>query len=177
MGPKEGIDAKDVSYEIILNTNLCLTYTKFQLSLRYTCEVVSDCVLGLQANSFTDKSAPIYQNAKKLFDQSFVIILYMTLAGLIPGITKIKKLSFIPKNMQQFFLDVMEQSISLRKSQLENGVNEERVDFMNYILQLKEKKNLTVPQVTSHTMTFLVDGFETTASVLSHCLLLVMFLN
>ncbi|XP_065365375.1 cytochrome P450 3A24-like [Calliphora vicina] len=154
VGSKDGIDAKD-------------------LSLRFTCEVVSDCVLGLQANSFSDKSAPIFDNAKKLFEQSFVLIIYMTLAGLIPALTKIKKLRFVPKKIEDFFVDLMQSSITLRKSQKEKGVNEDRVDFMNYMLQLQEKKNLTIPQVTAHTMTYLVDGFETTASVLSHCLLLL----
>ncbi|KAI8126815.1 putative cytochrome P450 28d1 [Lucilia cuprina] len=154
LGPKDGIECKE-------------------LSLRFTCEVVSDCVLGLQANSFTDSSAPIFDNAKKLFEQSFILILYMTLAGLIPSLTKIKKLRFVPKPIEDFFLDLMKNSLSLRKDQREKGVNEDRVDFMNYMLQLQEKKNLTITEVTSHTMTFLVDGFETTASVLSHCLLLL----
>ncbi|XP_046803038.1 probable cytochrome P450 28a5 [Lucilia cuprina] len=154
LGPKDGIDCKE-------------------LSLRFTCEVVSDCVLGLQANSFTDSSAPIFDNAKKLFEQSFILILYMTLAGLIPSLTKIKKLRFVPKPIEDFFVDLMKNSLSLRKDQREKGVNEDRVDFMNYMLQLQEKKNLTITEVTSHTMTFLVDGFETTASVLSHCLLML----
>ncbi|KAM7349410.1 putative cytochrome P450 28d1 [Cochliomyia hominivorax] len=154
LAPKDGVNAKD-------------------LSLRYTCEVVSDCVLGLQANSFADKSAPIFYNAKKLFDQSFTFLLYMSLAGLIPALTKIKKLRFIPKPIEEFFIDVMQKCISMRKAQHEKGENEDRVDFMNYILQLQEKKHLSVPELTSHTMTFLLDGFETTASVLSHCLLLL----
>lgn len=108
-----------------------------------------------------------------MFQQSFFIILYTTLAGLIPSLTKIKKLRFAPQHIEDFFLDLMRSSLSLRKSQHEKDLNEDRVDFLNYILNLQEKKNLTIPQVTSHIMTFLVDGFETTAGVLSFCLLLV----
>ncbi|GBP04418.1 Probable cytochrome P450 28d1 [Eumeta japonica] len=70
-------------------------------------------------------------------------------------------------------IDAKDNSLNLRKSQRDKGVNEDRVDFMNYLMQLQEKKNLTIPQLTSHTMTFLVDGFETTAGVLSHLLLLL----
>lgn len=154
MGAKDGMDAKE-------------------LSLRFTCEVVSDCVLGLQANSFTDKDKPIFENTKKIFDQSFVFIFYMILIGLVPSLKKIKKLRFIPKPIELFFVTLMRNSLDLRKSQKLQGINEDRVDFMNYLLELKEKKNLNLQELTAHTMTFLLDGFETTASVLSHCLLLL----
>lgn len=97
----------------------------------------------------------------------------MALANVIPVLTKFKKLRFVPKPIENFFIDLMEQSIRLREAQQQKGLNEDRVDFMNYMLQLKQKKNLSIPEVTSHTMTFLLDGFETTAVVLSHCLLLV----
>lgn len=143
------------------------------MALRYTCEVVTDCVLGLEANTFSEESSPIFENTKKLFDQSIVLILYMTLAGLIPGLTKLKKLRFVPKPIEGFFIDLMENALELRKSQRANGVNENRVDFMNYMLHLQEKKNLSLPELTSHTMTFLLDGFDTTANVLAHCLLMV----
>nr|AID61391.1 cytochrome P450 [Calliphora stygia] len=143
------------------------------LSLRYTCEVVTDCVLGLQANTFVEDSTPIFVNTKKLFDQSFILILYMTLVGLIPALTKIKKLRIVPKPIEEFFIGLMESSLSLRRKQREQGVNEDRVDFMNYMLHLQEKKNLTLPDLTSHTMTFLLDGFDTTANALSHLLLML----
>lgn len=94
----------------------------------------------------------------------------MTLVGLLPSLTKVKKLRFVPKPIEDFFIGLMESSLKHRKSQ---GVNEDRVDFLNYMLHLQEKKNLTLPELTSHTMTFLLDGFDTTANALAHCLLLV----
>ena len=97
----------------------------------------------------------------------------MALANAIPILTKFKKLRFVPKSVENFFIDLMEQSIRLREEQQQKGLNGDRVDFMNYMLQLKQKKNLSLPEVTSHTMTFLLDGFETTSTVLAHCLLLV----
>ena len=138
--------------------------------------MVSDCVLGIQANSFTEQNPPIYTNARKMFEQSFVFTLYTIMVGLLPWLSKIKKLRFIPKTIEDFFVDLMCNCLSLRRGQKDKGVNEDRVDFMNYMLQLQEKKNLSIPELTAHTMTFLVDGFETTAGVLSHCLLLVCFI-
>lgn len=99
------------------------------------------------------------------------------MVGLLPWLAKIKKMRFVPKTIEDFFVDLMRNCISLRKEQRDKGINEDRVDFMNYMLQLQEKKNLSIPELTTHTMTFLVDGFETTAGVLSHCLLLVYIVN
>ncbi|XP_073829669.1 probable cytochrome P450 28a5 [Musca autumnalis] len=154
IGNKDGIDGKD-------------------LSLRYTCEVVTDCVLGLSADTFTNKPSPILDMTKKLFEQTFVFIAYMLLTGMLPWIKKFKKLRFISKPVEVFFVDLMENSLSMRKQQKQQGINEDRVDFINYMLYLQEKKNLQIPELTAHTMTFLLDGFETTANVLSHCLLLL----
>ncbi|XP_005184312.1 probable cytochrome P450 28a5 [Musca domestica] len=154
IGNKDGIDGKD-------------------LSLRYTCEVVTDCVLGLSADAFANRPCPILDMTKNIFDQSFVFIAYILLTGMLPWIKKVKKLRFIPKPVEEFFVNLMENSLSMRKEQKQKGVNENRVDFINYMLHLQEKKNLQIPELTAHTMTFLLDGFETTANVLSHCLLLL----
>lgn len=150
---------------------------QFQLSLRYTCEVVTDCVLGLSADAFANRPSPILDMTKNIFDQSFVFIAYILLTGMLPWIKKVKKLRFIPKPVEKFFVNLMENSLSMRKEQKQKGVNENRVDFINYMLYLQERKNLQIPELTAHTMTFLLDGFETTANVLSHCLLLVSLEN
>ncbi|XP_013112914.1 probable cytochrome P450 28d1 [Stomoxys calcitrans] len=154
MGGKDGVDGKD-------------------LCLRFTCEVVTDCVLGLNAETFTDKPSIILAMTNKLFQQSYIIIIYMVLAGIFPSIHKIKKLRFVPKNVETFFFELLQTALSMRRAQKKQGLNEERVDFVNYMLHLQEKKNLQIPELTAHTMTFLLDGFETTSMVLSHCLLLL----
>lgn len=146
----------------------------FQLSLRFTCEVVSDCVLGIKADTFTPNApSPILDNTKQLFEQTFVFVVYGLIVGLLPWIKKYKKMRFFPKHIEKFFLDLMQTSFSMRKQQMEKGMNKDRVDFMNYMLQLQEKKNLQIRDLTLHTMTFLLDGFETSAGGLSHCLLFV----
>ncbi|XP_075154538.1 putative cytochrome P450 28a5 [Haematobia irritans] len=154
MGSKDGIDAKD-------------------LCLRFTCEVVTDCVLGLSAGTFTNQPTPIMDMSKKMFEPSAMLMIYLVFVGVFPSLYKYKKLRFVPKVVEEFFIELMNNSLSMRKNQKQEGINEDRVDFMNYILHLQEKKHLTIPELTGHTMTFLVDGFETTASVLSHCLLML----
>jgi len=145
------------------------------MGLRYTSEIVTDCVLGLKAESFSDKPTPIVTNIKKIFDQSIVIILYFALLSFFPILSRIYKLNFVPKDVEAFFLNLMNDAIAIRKNQL--ATNEEsivkRVDFLNYLLELQKKKGLGNKDLAAHTMTFLLDGYETTAAVLAHTLLLV----
>jgi len=149
MAPPDGLNTK----------NLCLCYTT---------EVVADCVLGISSRSFSDNPTPLVGMIKRVFEQSFSFILFNTVATLWPPIRKIYSVPFFTKDVQNFFYDIMQRAINLRR---ESGEHRNRADFLNYMLQLQEKKGLDTAMLTSHTMTFLTDGFETTALVLSHTLL------
>ncbi|KAH8412200.1 hypothetical protein KR009_000424 [Drosophila setifemur] len=150
MASSEGLNAKDI----------CLCFTT---------EVVSDCVLGISAQSFTDTPTPLVGMIKRVFDQSFGFFFYIMVAHLWPSINKFYSVPLFAKDVEEFFYDVMRKCIQLRR---ENPV-QQRDDFLNYMLQLQEKKGLDTVELTSHTMTFLTDGFETTAQVLTHALLLL----
>lgn len=131
-------------------------------------------MLGIKADTFTPNApSPILDNTKQLFEQTFVFVVYGLIVGLLPWVKKYKKMRFFPKHIEKFFLDLMQTSFTMRKQQMERGMNKDRMDFMNYMLQLQEKKNLQIRDLTLHTMTFLLDGFETSAGGLSHCLLFV----
>uniref|UniRef100_W8C570 Putative cytochrome P450 28d1 n=1 Tax=Ceratitis capitata TaxID=7213 RepID=W8C570_CERCA len=139
-----------------------------ELCLRYTSEVVSECVLGIRANSLSDESTPIYANTKKIFSHTYIFRLYQLITGFFPAVQNFYKMRFFPKDVEEFFINLMQKTIDLRRKQnLDSG------DIINYLLQLQEKRNLSTPELTSHAMTFLTDGFLTTATAISHCLLLL----
>ncbi|KAH8408011.1 hypothetical protein KR222_010714 [Zaprionus bogoriensis] len=154
IGSKDGINAKDIS-------------------LRFTTEAVTDCVLGLGAQSFTDNPTPVIEKITSLFDQSWTFLVNFALVSLFPILLKIKKLRFVPKHAEDFFVELMQTAIDARQNQMKVGKTFERVDFLDYILQLAEKRNLNTRQLTAFSMTFLIDGFDTTATVLAHTLLLL----
>ncbi|XP_017063045.2 probable cytochrome P450 28d2 [Drosophila eugracilis] len=140
-----------------------------ELSLCYTTEVVSDCVLGISAQSFTDTPTPLVGMIQRVFNSSFRFIFFSILVNIWPPILKFYSLPFFNKEAEDFFFDIMRRSINLRRGKPE----QQRDDYLNYMLQLQEKKGLDTAELTAHTMTFLTDGFETTALVLSHTLLLL----
>ncbi|XP_017043668.1 probable cytochrome P450 28d1 [Drosophila ficusphila] len=139
------------------------------LSLCYTTEVVSDCVLGISAQSFTDNPTPLVGMIKRVFNSSFGFMFYSIVANIWPPIRKFYSVALFTKEAEDFFYDLMRRCINLRRE----NPDQQRDDFLNYMLQLQEKKGLDAPELTAHTMTFLTDGFETTALVLSHTLLLL----
>lgn len=110
---------------------------------------------------------------RNLFDQSISFIIQIAIISLFPVTRKLMGLRFIPKDVETFFVGLMQSALDARKSQLEQGKTFERVDFLDYIMELGQKLNLDTRQLTAYTMTFLIDGFDTTATVLSHTLLLL----
>lgn len=133
-------------------------------------DIIADCVMGIQSDSFKDVNSPLLVNKDKMFHYSFV---YMTLIGLLPGIAKLKKSRSVSKEYETYFVGLMKEAIELRKSQPEG---EKRCDFLNYILQLQEEKNLTTMEVCSHSLIFVLEGFETVSSLLAHTLLMVCYI-
>lgn len=135
--------------------------------------MVTDCVLGLSAQSFSDRPTPVMANIKALFEQTLYISLSFAAMALIPSLRRVKKWRFIPKHVERFFVDFMGAAIEARKGQVAAGQLASRVDFLDYIQQLAKKKSLSTREVSACSMTFLLDGFETTATILAHTLLLL----
>lgn len=134
-------------------------------------DIISDCVMGLKSDSFKDRNAsPILIMQHQMFEYSF---LYSTLVDLFPGILKFYKRRFLTKKFEDYFIGLMNQAVDLRKSINSEQSGEERADFLNYILQLQEKKNLSQMDIAAHTMTFVLDGLETVSSILANSLLMV----
>lgn len=134
--------------------------------------MVTDCVLGLSAESFSDKPTPVMDNVKDLFNPHWTFLILFALIQAFPSLGHLIKLRFVPRHVEHFFTKLMATAVKSRKTQLATG-HIQRADFLEYLLQLGEKRNLNTRHLLAHTMIFLLDGFETVAGVLSHMLLLL----
>uniref|UniRef100_A0A1I8MS62 Uncharacterized protein n=1 Tax=Musca domestica TaxID=7370 RepID=A0A1I8MS62_MUSDO len=122
------------------------------LTLRLSCEIVTDSILGQKADAFSNNKPPaMVDHIKSYSEQSFIHIIYMVLTGLVPALKKYKKLRFRQQHKEQ----------------------RNRSDFLNYLLQLHESKRLKVEELTGHALSVLLDGYVTISQVISHCLLLL----
>ncbi|XP_058975142.1 probable cytochrome P450 28d1 isoform X2 [Musca domestica] len=146
----------------------CLGINGKDLALRFTSESLSSCVLGIKANSFTPSRLPISENVNKFASENVAFTIFTLLAGLAPEILKYYRMKFFPKDCENFFIDLMERAYKYRASE-----HFARNDILDHLIKAKEIENLSNLDVYSHTMTFLIDGLDTTATVISHCLLML----
>lgn len=100
-----------------------------------------------------------------LFDYPLKVIVYYTLLQAFPFMSKFYQMKVIPERIESFFTKLMDDAIKLR---LDSKI--ERDDYLNYMIQLSKKKNLKHVELAAHTVTFFLDGYETSSNVISHVL-------
>lgn len=104
-----------------------------------------------------------------IFEPNVKLIVYFLLIQMFPYIQKIYQMPFVSKSVESFFVRLTEDAIRLREDE-----KIERDDYLTYLLQLKKKKNLESIDVVAHTITFFLDGFETSSIAIAHVSLIVL---
>lgn len=89
------------------------------------------------------------------------MMIYLLLNSFFPIIKRFWKKAFVPKKTEDFFVKLTMDSVKMR----DEGANQ-REDFMNYVLNLRNKKNLSDIDIAAHAITFFLDGFETSSVAL-----------
>ncbi|KAG5671154.1 hypothetical protein PVAND_001367 [Polypedilum vanderplanki] len=137
-----------------------------EISAKFTTDVVSSCIFNADAHSFTKEKPEIREMGRKLLDftssgaQFKFLILTM-----FPWIRKFHKISFVPKAVHEFFINLMEQAVTMREKS-----NIKRDDYLSYLIELKKKKNLADIDMAAHGVTFFTDGFETSSLAIAYML-------
>lgn len=137
------------------------------IALRFIAEIISHTVYGMEAGDFEKEELPEFLRvASSPFAQSILTSLYF----FIPSSLKFKKVAFLPDTTKDYLNDLIQKSINQRK---EKKVS--KGDFLNFLQKLQEEKGLSPSELSSHAITFMIDGFETTATLITHVLFLVSF--
>ncbi|CAG9805403.1 unnamed protein product [Chironomus riparius] len=160
----QDVSARMVKY-ITIESKKSDPFDARELSAKYTTDVVSNCIFGVDAESFTKENAKIREMGKKLFSSSPWIFIKMILIESFKFLKRFIKIQFTEIEIQQFFVDLMKQALKYRD---ENNI--QREDFLDYIIQLRNKKNISELEMASHTISFFSDGFETSSIAISHAL-------
>lgn len=135
------------------------------LSEKFTIEAVSKSVYGIDANSFTNEKSELHEMGNKIFSSNPWLFLKLFLITTFKFLQGYIKAQFTQKEVQHFFVDLMKQALKYRESN-----NIQREDFLDYVIQLRNKKNISELEMASHTISFFSDGFATTSVALSHAL-------
>lgn len=108
----------------------------------------------------------IRQMGTELFAPSTKLLVYFTLQMIFPFISKIYSMPFVSKKTETFFTQLMKDAVKMRQA----STNIDRDDYLHYLLELRKKKNLSDLEMAAHTITFFLDGFETSSIVIAHML-------
>ncbi|XP_055911801.1 probable cytochrome P450 309a2 [Eupeodes corollae] len=133
----------------------------------YTLEVVADFIWGLNAGAFQSKKPAnqMLDMSRSLLENSFKAVGFYYASGLAPFIRNFSYVRFFPEQTEKFFKQIQMDALELRlKSKTD------RPDFLNYLLQLREKKNVSHLDMVGHSLTVLLDGFETSGALVYHAL-------
>lgn len=135
------------------------------ISGKYTCDVVSSCAFGIDAQSFKTENPEIMTMGKKILQPSLRFTIIFLLMTISTKLTKFLRLGFVTKDVESFFIKIMEDAIKYRE---DNKI--ERNDYLEYLISLRNKKELEPLDMAAHGITFFTDGFETSSVAIAHVL-------
>lgn len=153
------------NFYVHIISNINETFEARDLALRFTSDIVSYCIFNIESDCLSDGNCNIRKMSKKLSMPSFGTVCLMMLTEIFPALRSFVKIKFIAEDVEKFFLNFFERSIKRRK-----GSSYKVNDFLNYVLQLSEKKNLSHKSIAGHLTTFFSDGLESTSLLIAHTL-------
>ncbi|EDS36419.1 cytochrome P450 26B1 [Culex quinquefasciatus] len=136
-----------------------------ELTAKFTTDVVSSCIFDTDAESFTNEKAVIREMGRKLLDNSFSFFLIAMFIGVMPTLAKLLNVGLIPKSVEKFFTNLMSEALKHRE---QKGIK--RVDYLEHLISLRNKKNISELDMAAHGVTFFIDGFETSSIAMAFVL-------
>ncbi|XP_070508276.1 probable cytochrome P450 6a14 [Chironomus tepperi] len=156
------------------------------LMARYTTNVISSVAFGIDNDCINEPDNIFRKMGLKIFHISFKQALIQTLLFFAPNLVVKARIKLIPKDLEDFFMNIVKQTVDHREASKEN----ERKDFMQLMIQLKNQgylsadkddeeqekssngdvKKLTFNEIAAQAFLFFAAGFETSSSTMNFCL-------
>uniref|UniRef100_A0A1B0CWG5 Cytochrome n=1 Tax=Lutzomyia longipalpis TaxID=7200 RepID=A0A1B0CWG5_LUTLO len=131
------------------------------ISRRYTNENLMNCIFGIEAHAFESEnpnSLQFFIDCLSEFEKNNKFFL----SGFIfPLFKRLYKYRLLNPKVRKYLEDMLMHGIAFRKESPGS-----RDDFLAFLMQLQEKKGSSTNEMVAHALTFILDGFETSAIVL-----------
>ncbi|XP_037039727.1 probable cytochrome P450 28a5 [Bradysia coprophila] len=147
-----------------IETDGILMDTK-EITAKFTADVICSVAYGLEANAIDGKNSEFLHVAHKVFATSSWKLWFITFKSIFPFLFKYYEMPFLAADVDQYFLNLTDTAIKIR-----NESDDKPDDYLNFLLKLKEKRNLETVDVAAHSITFFLDAYETSSIVLTHAL-------
>ncbi|KAL6430828.1 hypothetical protein ACFW04_006978 [Cataglyphis niger] len=137
-----------------------------ELFARFTAQVVSSAGFGVDGLSFDEEkeNESFYAIGKSFLQPSIVSNLIFMLVFFLPSLGKVFRTSFLPKKADRFFRTIIADVMEQRRRE-----EKPRNDFLQLMADLErsEGTKIDINVLTSHAVSFFIDGYETSSTVLS----------
>jgi len=139
------------------------------LTTRFTSENVATCAFGIDGLCFEDKPSDFHEMGKKMVEPTFINGVKFTLITILPKLSQLLKVKFSSDEAVEFFSKIVRQNIDYRRK---NNVKVN--DYLDAVLELEAKindpKEFNFNDMLSHIGSFFIDGYITSALVMSYTL-------
>lgn len=124
---------------------------------------MANSIFGVDGKALSDEHSEILAKGSTIFSNSKLLLIYNVVVQFVPIVERVWKMSMIPKPVEDFFVNLTCDAVQMR---VDSKVSRE--DFLNYLIQLRQKKPLEDIDFTAHAMTFFLDGYETSSMVIAN---------
>lgn len=133
------------------------------LCARYTSNVVASCIYGADAGSFTEENPLILDRGRNIMSNR--IWTHLALISAFPFLNRFYKGCYVDPLTEEFFMKLMRDACIHRESS-----HDKRADFLEYLIELQQRKGGTRLDTAANGLTFFIDGFDT-SSIFMFCVL------
>lgn len=116
-----------------MQNNEVMTIDSKDIFSKYTVDVVANCAFGIKCNSIEDENNEFFQKAKNALTlrgiQTFKLFLFM----LIPGILEFFNVRVIKKELQDYFMQIIEDNMAYREK---NAIV--RMDMIHLLMEARK---------------------------------------
>lgn len=119
------------------------------ISVRFTIDVISSCAFGLENHAMRDKDSEIQKMAAEVFTAKGLRILYFFFCENFKSFSRKMHLKMFPAKVSDFFMNIIRSTITYRETN-----NVQRPDFLNLLMQLKNKGSIEGEEKTGDSRKF-----------------------
>ncbi|KAH8299851.1 hypothetical protein KR044_006895, partial [Drosophila immigrans] len=135
------------------------------LMARYTSDVIGRCVFGIECNGLRNPDAEFAVMGRRAFTDRRHNKLIDGFIDSFPNLARRLRLCQIHKDITNFYMRIVRDTVKERevKTIIRN-------DFMNLLIEMKHRGELTLEEMTAQAFIFFAAGFDTSASTLGFAL-------
>lgn len=151
------------------------------LANRFTVDIISSVAFGMEANTLNDEHQELIDIFREVTGDEGPSMFFFFFVMAFPNFAKALKLRQFSKRLSDFFINVVGGNIKYREDN-----NDNRNDFLNMLIQLKNKgsidgefstetKKLSLNEVLAQCFLFFLAGSDTSSTTISFALTQLAF--